>query len=77
MKNLKVNNNIEELIVLLSSLHIRNIKKYLSKNSYLLSLNLYDIAYIISKTFNEKYDYCKSKRLLTKSKYVIINEKGD
>ena len=77
MKKIKENDNIEELIVLLSSLHIRNIKKYLIKHNYLLNLDIYDVAYIISKTFNEKYDYCKTKRLLTKTKYDIIDKKGD
>ena len=75
MKRIIENNNIEELIVLLSSLHIRNIKKYLLKNNYLLNRSIYDIAYIISKTFNEKYDYCRTKRLLTKTKYAIIDGK--
>ena len=75
MKRIIENNNIEELIVLLSSLHIRNIKKYLLKNNYLLNRSIYDIAYIISKTFNEKYDYYRTKRLLTKTKYAIIDGK--
>ena len=49
MKKIKENDNIEELIVLLSSLHIRNIKRYLIKHNYLLNLDIYDVAYIISK----------------------------
>ena len=39
--------------------------------------NIYDLSYIISKTFNEKKNYCIVKRILTKNKYAIINEKGD
>ena len=74
---LKNNENLEELIVLLASIHIRNVKKYILKNNYLLDYNIYDLSYIISKTFNEKKNYCIVKRILTKNKYAIINEKGD
>ena len=75
--SLKKYKNIEELIVLLSSLHIKNIKRYLLKNNYLFTYNIYDLSYIISKTFNQKKNYCLVKRILTKNKYVIIEEKGD
>lgn len=74
---LQDNKNIEELIVLLSSIHIKNIKKYILKNNYLLDYNIYDLSYIISKVFNKKKNYCIVKRILTKNKYAIINEKGD
>ena len=74
---LKGNKNLEELIVLLESIHIKNIKKYIIKNNYLLDYNIYDLSYIISKVFNEKKNYCIVKRILTKNKYAIINEKGD
>ena len=74
---LKGNENLEELIVLLESIHIKNIKKYIIKNNYLLDYNIYDLSYIISKTFNEKKNDCIVKRILTKNKYAIINEKGD
>lgn len=74
---LKDNENIEELIVLLSSIHIKHIKKYIIKNNYLLDYNIYDLSYLIANTFNEKKNYCIVKRTLTKNKYAIINEKGD
>lgn len=74
---LKINTNIEELVVLLSSLHIKNIKKYILRNEYLLTCNIYDLSSIISNTFNKNKSYCKVKRILTKNKYAIINEKGD
>ena len=74
---LKGNKNLEELIVLLASIHIRNVKKYILKNNYLLDYNIYDLSYIISKVFNEKKNYCIVKRILTKNKYAIITEKGD
>ena len=74
---LKGNKNLEELIVLLASIHIINVKKYILKNNYLLEHNIYDLSYIVSKTFNEKKNYCIVKRILTKNKYAIINEKGD
>lgn len=74
---LQDNKNIEELIVLLSSIRIKNMKKYILKNNYLLDYNIYDLSYIISKIFNKKKNYCIVKRILTKNKYAIINEKGD
>ena len=74
---LKGNKNLEELIVLLASIHIRNVKKYILKNNYLLDYNIYDLSYIISKVFNEKKNYCIVKRILTKNKYAIINGKGE
>ncbi len=71
------NKNIEELIVLLSSLHIMNLKKYILKNKYLLDYNIYDLSYVITNTFNKKKNYCIVKRILTKNKYVLIDKKGD
>lgn len=76
-ENLINNKNIEELIVLLSSLHIMNLKRYILKNKYLLDYNIYDLSYIISKTFNEKKNYCIVKRILTRNKYILNNKKGD
>ena len=76
-ENLIINKNIEELIVLLSSLHIMNLKRYILKNKYLLDYNIYDLSYIISKTFNEKKNYCIVKRILTRNKYILNNKKGD
>ena len=76
-ENIINNKNIEELIVLLSSLHIMNPKKYILKNKYLLDYNIYDLSYIISKTFNEKKNYCIVKRILTRNKYILNNKKGD
>ena len=77
IKSLKDNKRVEELIVLLSSIHIKNIRKYILKNNYLLNYNIYDLAYIIATIFNEKKNFCVVKRILTKNKYAIINEKGD
>lgn len=77
IKSLKDNKRVEELIVLLSSIHIKNIRKYILKNNYLLNYNIYDLAYIITTIFNEKKNFCVVKRILTKNKYDIINEKGD
>ncbi len=77
VSTLKNNKNIEELIVLLGSIHIKNIKKYILKNNYLLNYNIYDLSYAITKTFNKKKNYCIVKRILTKNKYAIINKKGD
>lgn len=74
---LKANKNLEELIVLLASIHIKNIKKYILKNNYLLDYNIYDLSYVIATTFNKKKNYCIVKRILTKNKYAIINEKSD
>lgn len=77
IKALEDNENIEELIVLLSSIYIKNIKNYLLKNNYLLDHDIYDLSYIITTTFNDKKNFCTVKRILTKNKYVIIDEKGD
>ena len=77
IKSLKDNKRVEELIVLLSSIHMKNIRKYILKNNYLLNYNIYDLVYIIATIFNEKKNFCVVKRILTKNKYDIINEKGD
>lgn len=69
------NNTIEELTVLLASLHINNIKKYISKNKYILNYDIYDLSYIISKTFNENKNYYLTEEILTHNKYAIIDEK--
>lgn len=69
--------SIEELVILLSSLHIKNIKKYILRNKYLLDCNIYDLSYVIASTFNTKKNYCIVKRILTKNKYFITSEKDD
>ena len=74
---LKNNNDIEELIVILESLHIKDIKKYLLNNKYLFTKNIFSLAKTISLSFNNIKDYTKTIKYLTKNKYAIINEKGD
>lgn len=74
---LKNNNDIEELIVILESLHIKNIKKYLLNNKYLFTKNNFSLAKTISISFNNIKNYAKTIKYLTKNKYIIINEKGD
>lgn len=71
------NKDIEELIVLLESLNIKDIKDYLLNNKYLFTKNIFYLAKIITLYFNNTKDYTKTKKLLTSSKYTIINEKGD
>ena len=70
------NKNIEELIVLLSSLHIKDIKKYLLNNNYLFTKNIFSLAKNISNVFNNNRDFKKTIKILTENKYNIIDEKG-
>ena len=70
------NKNIEELIVLLSSLHIKDIKKYLLNNNYLFTKNIFSLAKNISNVFNNNRDFNKTLKILTENKYNIIDEKG-
>ena len=70
------NKNIEELIVLLSSLHIKDIKNYLLNNSYLFTKNIFSLAKNISNVFNNNRDFNKTLKILTENKYNIIDEKG-
>ena len=70
------NKNIEELIVLLSSLHIKDIKNYLLNNSYLFTKNIFYLAENISNVFNINKDFNETTKLLTENKYNIIDEKG-
>lgn len=74
---LKNNKNLEELIVLLESLHIKDIKEYLINNKYLFTKNIFSLAQNISIAFNKNKDYHKTEIALKENKYVIINEKGD
>lgn len=69
--------NIEELTVLLSMLKIKNINNYLNNNCYLKKYCIYDLAYMIMETFNQKRDFNLTKDTLTKNKYAIINKKED
>ena len=70
------NKNIEELIVLLSSLHIKDIKNYLLNNSYLFTKNIFYLAKNISNVFNSNKDFNETTKILTENKYNIIDEKG-
>ena len=70
------NKNIEELIVLLSSLHIKDIKNYLLNNSYLFTKNIFSLAKNISNVFNSNKDFNETTKILTENKYNIIDEKG-
>ena len=70
------NKNIEELIVLLSSLHIKDIKNYLLNNNYLFTKNSFSLAKNISNVFNSNKDFNKTTKILTENKYNIIDEKG-
>lgn len=70
------NKNIEELIVLLSSLHIKDIKNYLLNNNYLFTKNIFSLAKNISNVFNSNKDFNKTTKILTENKYNIIDEKG-
>ena len=66
---LKNNNDIEELIVLLSSLHIKDIKNYLLNNNYLFTKNIFSLAKNISNVFNNNRDFKKTIKILTENKY--------
>lgn len=70
------NKNIEELIVLLSSLHIKDIKNYLLNNNYLFTKNIFSLAKNISNVFNSNKDFNETTKILTENKYNIIDEKG-
>ena len=63
------NKNIEELIVLLSSLHIKDIKNYLLNNNYLFTKNIFSLAKNISNVFNNNRDFKKTIKILTENKY--------
>ena len=74
---LKNNNNIEELIVILESLNIKDIKKYLLKNNNLFTKNIFSLAKNISIVFNKYRDYKITEEILRNNDYTIIDEKGD
>ncbi len=67
--------NIEELVVLLASLHIKDIKKYLNNNRYLLTENIFSLAQNISDVFNVKKDFNETEKILSENKYAIIDKK--
>lgn len=71
------NTNIEELIVILESLHIKDIKKYLLNNKILFTKNIFLLAKNISIVFNKYKDYNITETILRENKYDIIDEKGD
>ena len=51
------NTDIEELIVILESLHIKDIKKYLLNNKILFTKNIFSLAKNMSLVFNKYRDY--------------------
>ena len=71
------NTDIEELIVILESLNIKDIKKYLLNNKILFTKNIFSLAKNISLVFNKYRDYNTTEKVLRKNNYTIINEKGD
>ena len=71
------NTDIEELIVILESLHIKDIKRYLLSNKHLLTKNIFSLAKNISLVFNKYKDYNISENILRENNYAIIKEKGD
>ena len=71
------NTDIEELIVILESLHIKDIKKYLLNNKILFTKNIFSLAKNMSLVFNKYRDYNITEKVLRKNNYSIINEKGD
>ena len=71
------NTDIEELIVILESLHIKDIKKYLLNNKILFTKNIFLLAKNISIVFNKYKDYNITETILRENKYDIIDEKGD
>ena len=71
------NTDIEELIVILESLHIKDIKKYLLNNKILFTKNIFSLAKNISLVFNKYRDYNTTEKVLRKNNYAIINEEGD
>lgn len=78
-KNILLKGNkddIEELTVLLESLHIKDIDNYIIDNNYLLKKDIFSTAKTISLVFNEEKDYYNTKKRLTKNKYAIISKKG-
>ena len=74
---LKNNNDIEELIVILESLNIKDIKKYLLKNNNLFTKNIFSLAKNIAIVFNKYRDYKITEEILRNNDYTIIDEKGD
>ena len=77
ISSLENKKDIEELIVLLSSLKIKDVKEYLLNNKYLFTKDIFSIARNISIIFNSNKDFNRTERILSTNKYAIINEKGD
>ena len=71
------NTDIEELIVILESLHIKDIKKYLLNNKILFTKNIFSLAKNMSLVFNKYRDYNTTEKVLRKNNYAIINKEGD
>lgn len=71
------NTDIEELIVILESLHIKDIKKYLLNNKILFTKNIFSLAKNMSLVFNKYRDYNITEKVLRENNYAIINEEGD
>ena len=71
------NTDIEELIVILESLHIKDIKKYLLNNKILFTKNIFSLAKNMPLVFNKYRDYNTTEKVLRKNNYAIINEEGD
>ena len=63
---------VEELIVLLSSFEVKNLKKYIKENKYLLTKNIFDLAYFLTNTFNIKKDYEKTIKSLKKDNFNYL-----
>ena len=77
ISSLENKKDIEELIVLFSSLKIKDVKEYLLNNKYLFTKDIFSLARNISIIFNSNKDFNKTERILSTNKYAIINEKGD
>lgn len=71
-KCILVGTNLEELIILLGSLNIQNIHKFLLDNNYLINCNILDLAFLISETIKKTKDYNKTKEYLLETKFAII-----
>ena len=67
------NTDIEELIVILESLHIKDIKKYLLNNKILFTKNIFSLAKNMSLVFNKYRDwFIKVIRTISYSQITYI-----
>lgn len=62
--------NIEELVSLLGSIHIFNIRNFLLTNPYLFDYDIIDVAKTIETIFEKTKDYRKTKKILIKTKFM-------